>query len=107
MAAKAYVLIEVTQGKVAQVVTMLQGKPGVTSVEPLEGPPDVLMVTGAAERGELAKLTIDALLSIECLTEDIRILPVSDGDNICKRRAKVRGGEYEESVSYGSCWGTR
>ena len=55
MAAKAYVLIDVTTGKVVQVLTMLWRKPGVTLVEPLEGPPDVVMVTGAAVRHELAK----------------------------------------------------
>ena len=104
---KAYVLIDITKGKVAQAITMLQGKPGITSVEPLEGPPDVVMVTGAAKRQELARLTIDALLSIEYLTEGIQILPVSDEDNMRKRKTKMWGGRYEKGVSYDSCRGTR
>lgn len=76
MGVNAYVLIDVASGKSEQVVKMLRGKFGVVNVDYVEGPPDVIMLVRATERQELARLTIDALLSVEGLTEGVQCLPV-------------------------------
>jgi len=76
MCVKAYVLIDVNNGKSEQVAKTLRNKPGVVAVDNVEGPPDVIIMIRAGERQELAKLTIDALLSVEGLTESVRCLPV-------------------------------
>ena len=76
MNAKVYVLIDVSPGKSGHVVETLQMKPGVIAVDSIEGPPDVIMIVRAADRQELAKLTIDALITVEGLTEEIKCLPV-------------------------------
>ena len=63
----------------------------------LEGPPDVVMLIRATERQELAKLAIDALLSVESLTEDVKCLPVIE-EGIANTRIgeHVVGGELWE-----------
>ena len=78
---KVYILLDVMDGKAEQVVQVLQEIPGVLMVDALEGPPDVILVMEAAERQHLAKLTIDALASVEMLTEQVRLLPTRDGSN--------------------------
>ncbi len=76
MCAKAYVFIDVSDGKSEQVVKTLQNKPGVVAVDNVDGPPDVIMIVEATKRQELANLTIEAMLSVEGLTESVRCLPV-------------------------------
>jgi len=75
MSAKAYVLLNVVHEKQDQVVRALRGKPGVLMVDVLEGPPDVVVVLGAKERQKLAKLTVQALASVEAMTEELQLLP--------------------------------
>jgi len=57
---------------------VLQEIPGVVIVDALEGPPDVIIVMEAAEREQLAKWTIEALSSVETLTEQVRLLPTRE-----------------------------
>lgn len=76
MCAKAYVFIDVSNGKSEQVVKTLRNKPGVVAVDNVEGPPDVIMIVEATKRQELANLTIEAMLSVEGLTESVKCLPV-------------------------------
>ena len=83
MSAKAYVLLEVAEGRTPQVVKRLEGRPGVLLVEALEGPPDVMLVVEAAGRFELAKLTISALGLVESYTNDVHCLPVSGVVELC------------------------
>jgi uncharacterized protein (DUF2384 family) len=75
MSAKAYVLLNVVHEKQQQVVRALRGKPGVLMVDVVEGPPDVVVVLGARGRQRLAKLTIEALASVETMTEGLQLLP--------------------------------
>ena len=76
MRVKAYVFIDVNNGKSEQVVKTLRNKPGVVAVDNVEGPPDVIMIVEATKRQKLANLTIDAMLSVEGLTESVKCLPV-------------------------------
>jgi len=78
---KVYVLLDMVDGKAEHVVQVLQEIPGVVMVETLEGPPDIVVLIEAPEREQLAKWTIDALASVEMLTEQVRLLPTRDGSN--------------------------
>jgi putative ubiquitin-RnfH superfamily antitoxin RatB of RatAB toxin-antitoxin module len=44
--------------------------------DPLEGPPDVIVVVEAPERQRLADLTVQALSSVETMIENVRLLPI-------------------------------
>lgn len=79
MGAKVYVLLDIIEGKLDQVVQTLQGKPGVMEVDLLEGSPNVVMVVEAPERKKLAERTIQALASVETMTEGVQVLPTRDG----------------------------
>lgn len=75
MSERAYLLMDITDGKHRDVIQSLVSKPGVTTVDMLEGPPDILVVVEGATRNELAELTVDALSSVESYTENVRLLP--------------------------------
>ena len=79
MNAKVYVLLRVKEGKSEQAVHTLRSKAGVRLADVLEGPPDVIMMVQARERHHLADLTVEALASIEDITEDLQLLPTPDG----------------------------
>jgi hypothetical protein len=74
---KAYILIDVADGRANEILAMLQGQPSITKIECVEGPPDIVMVVEADEIQKLAELTIKALTKVEHLTGSIRCLPVS------------------------------
>ena len=78
MSVKAYILIDTLEGKEKRVFTALRGKPGIVSVNCVEGSPNIIMLAEAEERRKLAKLTIQALSTVEALTSDIQCLPVSN-----------------------------
>lgn len=74
MNARVYILLDVVAGTSGQVTEALRGKPGVVMADPLEGPPDVIMVVEAPKQQKLAELTIQALASVETVTEGLRLL---------------------------------
>jgi len=78
MVARAYVLLDIVNGKSEQVAQALQGKPGVVMAEQLEGPPDLIIVTEASDMQHLAKLTVKAITSVEAMIHGLRLLPVQD-----------------------------
>ena len=78
MVARAYVLLDIVDGKSEQVAQALQGKPGVVIAELLEGPPDLIMVSEASDLQHLAKLTVQAITSVEAMIHGLRLLPVQD-----------------------------
>ena len=98
MSAKAYVLLNVVHEK-QQVVRALRGKPGVLMVDVVEGPPDVVVVLGARGRQRLAKLTIEALASVETMTEGLQLLPTRDRLNArnVSRTSRTRRNQTGES----------
>ena len=75
MSARAYILLRTVEGKAERVAQTLRGEPGVVIADALERPPDVIMVVEASEREKLAELTIQALGSVEAMTEDVHLLP--------------------------------
>ena len=79
MNAKVYVLLSVKEGKAEQAFQTLRSKAGVRLLDVLEGPPDVIMMVQARERRRLAEVTVEALASVENITEDLQLLPTPDG----------------------------
>lgn len=73
---RAYVLLHLAKGDPERVAQALRHKPGVLMSDPLEGPPDVILVVEASERQELADLTVNALSSVENMIENVRLLPI-------------------------------
>jgi hypothetical protein len=51
----------------------------VVEVDLLEGSPNVIMVVEAPEQKKLAERTIQALASVETITEGVQLLPTRDG----------------------------
>ena len=78
MSARAYILIDVAERKAHEVRMILQGKPSITLVDCVEGPPDIVVMVEAEEPQKLADLTIQALALVEHLTIGIQCLPVCD-----------------------------
>jgi len=78
MSARAYVLLDIADGKSERVAQALRGKPGVVMADPLEGPPDVMVVLEASQRLRLAKLTVQALASVETVIKEVQLLPAQD-----------------------------
>ncbi len=76
MSTRVYVLLDVAQGERTEVVRTLRDRPGVIMADIVEGPPNVVMVVEARQRRRLAELTIEALTSIEGVTENLQLLPV-------------------------------
>jgi hypothetical protein len=81
MSTRVYLLLDVVQDKSAQVTENLQRRPGVVIADPLEGPPDVMIVVEAPDRQSVAELAIRALASVETMTKGVRVLPTRDGLN--------------------------
>ena len=75
---RVYILLDIVYGKAEQVAQVLQESPGVVMADAVEGPPEVIVVVEAAEREQLAKLTIQALASVETAIENVRLLPARD-----------------------------
>jgi histidinol dehydrogenase len=80
MGAKVYILLDIMGGPSEQVAQALRRRPGVVMVDALEGPPDVIMVVEASDRQKLAELTIQALASVETMTQGLRLLLTQNED---------------------------
>lgn len=72
--ARAYILLEISDGRSEQVVRNLRGKPGIVSADPLDGRPDVILVVEGSDRQELAEYIMPILATIDNVTEDVRLL---------------------------------
>ena len=73
---RAYILLRLAKGNPDRVARALRRKPGVLMADPLEGPPEVIVVVEAPERQRLADLTVQALSSVETMIENVRLLPI-------------------------------
>jgi hypothetical protein len=78
MSDRAYILLDIVEGKAEQATEVLQESPGVVMADALECPPDVIVVMEAPKRQQLAKLIIQALASVEIMTEHVCLLPTKD-----------------------------
>ena len=76
MTEKAYLLVDAVKDKADNILNVLPGQPGISIVERVDGPPDVVIVAEASEPLTLARLVIQAMSAIDTLTERIEYLPV-------------------------------
>ena len=81
MSPRVYVLLDIEDFKSEQAAQTLRGKSGVVMADALEGPHDAIMVIEASERDKLVELTMEALESVESMTEDVHLLPTQDESN--------------------------
>ncbi|MBM4461941.1 MAG: hypothetical protein FJ012_01220 [Chloroflexi bacterium] len=73
---RAYLLLDIQEGKLKEAARVLRNKPGVVAVDIVEVPPDVVAVVEAPERLELAETTLQVLESVENLVDCVSLLPV-------------------------------
>jgi len=78
MGNRAYILLDVVQGRSEELARAIRSKPGVVMADTLEGPPDVVVVLESSERMKLASLMMQALESVQTLIESVQLLPVRD-----------------------------
>ncbi len=72
---RAYVLLEAVGQHRDEVIKTLKHQEGVVAADPVEGPPDVVLVLEARNRRELASVLINALTSVQNMTESVELLP--------------------------------
>lgn len=88
--ARVYVILNITNGKHSEAVQILQTNPVVQWVDMLEGQWDIIMIIEASDRTRLAKHVVQALASVETITENLEILPARDGSSV-KSKFKSHG----------------
>jgi DNA-binding Lrp family transcriptional regulator len=67
----AYILIQTEVGKAAQVTEQIRGIGGVTAVDPVTGPYDVIARAEAADLDMLAKGTVMPMQDLEGITRTL------------------------------------
>jgi hypothetical protein len=75
MVNRAYMLLDIKEGKVEEAIKLLRESTGVVTVDVLEGPPDIMTVLEASGPKRLSQLTVRAFASVEPLTEQVCLLP--------------------------------
>jgi hypothetical protein len=78
MSPRVDALLDIIAGKSGRVTQTLRSKPGVILADEMEYQSRAIVVVQAADRQELAELTIQALASVESMTDGIQLLPVKN-----------------------------
>lgn len=79
MSARAYVLIEVAVGKTKEVITALGNVEGVTSVEAVTGPYDVIAIVEGKDINAVGDLVTKAVHSIGGVARTVTCLAMQLG----------------------------
>ena len=79
---RIYVILNITDGKHSEAVHSLQTISGVRWVDVLEGQWNVITIIEASDLMRLAKQLVQAIASLETITEDLQVLPTHDGSSI-------------------------
>jgi DNA-binding Lrp family transcriptional regulator len=74
MSARAYLLLDIADGKADQLAKTLRGQPGVMAADILDGRPDIIVLVEAADRLKLAQFMMPVLDSIDRVTNDMRLM---------------------------------
>jgi len=88
MLARVYILADLVHADSTKVARTLWGKPGIVELDVLDGPPSIMMVIEAPEKLKAGEYLVDILDSVECMTENLRVLPVDK--SIVKSTVKNR-----------------
>jgi hypothetical protein len=78
MSTKVYLLLETISGNKTDLAEALNGRPGIVTMDVLEGPPDLLVVIEAPERQKAAEHLMGLLDIVDGMVEDLRVLPVRE-----------------------------
>ncbi len=95
-AARAYIFLDIREGKSIEAAEVMQSMCGVVIADLLEGPPDIVVVVEALDRTELASLINRALASIEALIEGLTLLPVQNYLSVTAAKQPVAQGARKE-----------
>jgi hypothetical protein len=74
MSARAYLLLEIAEGKADQVANKLRSQSGVVVADILDGQPDIIVLVEAADRLKLAQFMMSVLDSVGRVTEDMHLM---------------------------------
>ena len=86
---RAYVLLHTKKYHCKEAAEILERQSGVTTVDLVEGPPDIVLIMEASRRLALASKLIDAMSSVENLIDGVELLPAS---NRGRSRQKILSG---------------
>jgi len=78
MSPRVYVLLDIMVGKSDRVTQTMRNKPGVILADELEEQSRIIMVVQADDREKLARLTIQAIDSVESMIDGIQLLPAKN-----------------------------
>ena len=80
MSVRAYVLLDIVDGKSEYAVQMLRSRAGVVLADWLEGSPDVIAMVEAPDRQGLAEAIMPVIGCIDGITEDLHLLVTRDNE---------------------------
>jgi hypothetical protein len=95
MSAKVYLLLDLVNVDSEQVARTLRSKPGVVTVDVLEGPPDLLTVIEAPQRQKAAEYLMGLLDSVDGMIENLHVLPVQEHTG---KRSSVETGKRDTGL---------
>jgi nitrate reductase NapAB chaperone NapD len=72
MCIRAYLVLQTDGDKSHEIISDLLSKPGIVTVDQLEGSPNLIVVVEAEKRQELVGSIVQALDLVESVTQDLR-----------------------------------
>jgi nitrate reductase NapAB chaperone NapD len=72
MCIRAYLILQTDGDKSQEIISDLLNKPGIVTVDQLEGSPNLIVVVEAEKRQELVGSIVQALDLVESITKDLR-----------------------------------
>ncbi|NJN18105.1 MAG: Lrp/AsnC family transcriptional regulator [Oscillochloris sp.] len=76
MDAKAYVLIEAESGRVAEVLSALRALPGMTAVDAVTGPYDIIATVQTADPREIGRLVMSDIHGVEGIKRTVTCMVI-------------------------------
>ncbi len=92
MSARVYILVNATETKRSQIAQVLQEQAGVRMIDMLEGLPNMIIMVEASNREHLAELAVQAIASVESLTDGLKFLPAQNGNGTYYHKSLTRRG---------------
>ena len=77
MATKAYLLIETAVGKTRDVANTLSGLPGITTVDVVTGPYDIIATASAGDVNSVGRLVTDHIHPIPGIIKTVTCLSIT------------------------------
>ncbi len=71
MKERAYILIETTVGRTAQVLQTLRGRPGIVAVDAVTGPYDIIAIIEGKDLNEIGRVVLNSVHGVEGITRTI------------------------------------